>query len=148
MCCLFIKKNLAKVVMHWAKYGAPHTKLSNGEDVECIGETNCGSTFYANVDGKSLRDLDLRDSCRIEWMYLTSWPAVNNQSNISCADIRDMLLYGFELSWALISCKDLPYKVVLDDHNRVTCYYDKYNTIQILLGNFKCVSAILTRLEF
>ncbi|XP_061358261.1 rust resistance kinase Lr10-like isoform X2 [Gastrolobium bilobum] len=68
-----------------------------------------GSTFYVNVDGKSLWDLGLRDSCRLELMYLTSWPAQINNRNISCRDIHDTLLYGFELSWLHSPCKDRQY---------------------------------------
>ncbi|KAK9912503.1 hypothetical protein M0R45_036365 [Rubus argutus] len=40
--------------------------------------------------------IDLRDSCRIELMVLTSsWIGTNT----SYIDIHDGLLYGFEISW-------------------------------------------------
>ena len=86
------------------------------------GSYALGSTFYVNVGGKSPWDLGLGDSCRIEWMYPTSWPAENNRTNISCTDIHDMLLYGFELSWAISYCKHLYYRVELDDRNNLQCY--------------------------
>ena len=30
---------MVKAVVHRIKYDTPHTRLSNGEDVECISET-------------------------------------------------------------------------------------------------------------
>ncbi|XP_028774282.1 uncharacterized protein LOC114731313 [Neltuma alba] len=48
-------------------------------------------------------DVGLEDDCRIEVMYMTSWPALKNQSS-SCTDIHNMLLCGFELSWINSFC--------------------------------------------
>jgi hypothetical protein len=74
--------------------------------------------FYVNYrfgSDKSLSKLDLGDlgdGCRVEFMYLTSWPLEhggrrgNNNNNISCSDIRHMMFYGFELSWFNSLCKD------------------------------------------
>ncbi|KAL1309712.1 hypothetical protein AAHE18_17G197500 [Arachis hypogaea] len=88
--------------------------------VRCINDT-----FYVNFDGKSLWELGLRDSCYIEWMYPTSWPHDEECkiNNISCRDNRNMLLYGFELSWAVSSCnRHFWYRAEIDDHNNVNCY--------------------------
>ncbi|KAK9912506.1 hypothetical protein M0R45_036368 [Rubus argutus] len=62
----------------------------------------------------SLKVSDLRDSCRIELMVLTSsWIGTNS----SYIDIHNMLLYGFELSWAqILDC------YVDIDTNKVRCY--------------------------
>nr|XP_025612752.1 uncharacterized protein LOC112705933 [Arachis hypogaea] len=57
-----------------------------------------GTAFYlVSVFHKRLRDFAVADSCRIEWMYPSSWPA-ERESN-SCTIVRTLLLYGFELSW-------------------------------------------------
>ncbi|XP_035539874.1 rust resistance kinase Lr10-like [Juglans regia] len=44
---------------------------------------------------------DVEDSCKIERMFLTSWPGPNaaDNINISCADLRNVFLSGFELQW-------------------------------------------------
>ncbi|KAG2709282.1 hypothetical protein I3760_05G231500 [Carya illinoinensis] len=44
---------------------------------------------------------DVEDSCKIERMFLTSWPGPNAHDtiNISCADLRNVFLSGFELGW-------------------------------------------------
>ncbi|KAL1309707.1 rust resistance kinase Lr10-like [Arachis hypogaea] len=57
-----------------------------------------GTAFYlVSVFHKRLQDFAVADSCRIEWMYPSSWPA-ERESN-SCTGVRTLLLYGFELSW-------------------------------------------------
>ncbi|KAL4301022.1 hypothetical protein AHAS_Ahas17G0259300 [Arachis hypogaea] len=58
-------------------------------------------------------------------MYPTSWPHDEECkiNNISCRDNRNMLLYGFELSWAVSSCnRHFWYRAEIDDHNNVNCY--------------------------
>ncbi|CAL5206677.1 unnamed protein product [Lathyrus oleraceus] len=70
---------------------------------------------------KSLSRLGLEDGCRIEFMYLTSWDLQDgNNSNISCTDIRRMMLYGFELSWSNIPCKDGSV-LYFDENTNVIC---------------------------
>ncbi|MED6165551.1 hypothetical protein PIB30_100611 [Stylosanthes scabra] len=69
--------------------------------VRCMNDS-----LYVNVNGKSLWELGLRDSCYVEWMYPTSWPHVDESQvkNTSCRDIQNMMIYGFELSWAPQPC--------------------------------------------
>ncbi|MCI64418.1 kinase-like protein, partial [Trifolium medium] len=59
------------------------------------------NSFYVDGYNESLSDLGLGDKCRIEFMYLTSWPLEHDgrrgNNNISCMDIRHMMFYGFEL---------------------------------------------------
>ncbi|PNX55631.1 kinase-like protein, partial [Trifolium pratense] len=49
--------------------------------------------------------------CHIEFTYLTSWPldvghgGGDDNNNMSCMDIRNMMFYGFELSWINGLCK-------------------------------------------
>ncbi|KAE9608884.1 hypothetical protein Lalb_Chr08g0240421 [Lupinus albus] len=102
----------------------PYPMSSSDGTAACMNDDNPygeGSIFYVNVDNKSLWDLGLGDSCRIEFMYLTSWPAeYYNQSNISCTDIHNMLLYGFELSWLKAFCDDVKV-AILDGHGHPYC---------------------------
>ncbi|KAI5394493.1 hypothetical protein KIW84_061235 [Lathyrus oleraceus] len=73
---------------------------------------------------KSLSRLGLEDGCRIEFMYLTSWDLQDgNNSNISCTDIRRMMLYGFELSWSNSLCKDGWFSY-LDDNSQRRCRHN------------------------
>jgi len=85
--------------------------------------THYGNSFYGH--GKSLSELGLRDGCRIEFIYLTSWPVEDDghgggSNNVSCADIRGMMLYGFELSWLNSLCK-YGWYVELDHNNHRRC---------------------------
>ncbi|XP_035540122.1 LEAF RUST 10 DISEASE-RESISTANCE LOCUS RECEPTOR-LIKE PROTEIN KINASE-like 2.3 [Juglans regia] len=46
----------------------------------------------------------VEDLCQVEHIFPTSWPSVRNllpedSSSISCTDLHNLLLYGFELSW-------------------------------------------------
>jgi hypothetical protein len=96
---------------------------------------NSSSTLYSQyensfyVDGynesESLSDLGLGDECRIEFMYLTSWPLEHGgrhrgNNNISCEDIRRTMFYGFELSWLNSFCKD-GWIALVDYNNQLRC---------------------------
>ncbi|XP_030947422.1 LEAF RUST 10 DISEASE-RESISTANCE LOCUS RECEPTOR-LIKE PROTEIN KINASE-like 2.8 isoform X2 [Quercus lobata] len=48
---------------------------------------------------------DVVDLCKVEQMFITSWPGNDDPSNISCADVHNELVYGFELSWLRGFCK-------------------------------------------
>ncbi|KAK4608151.1 hypothetical protein RGQ29_001816 [Quercus rubra] len=68
---------------------------------------------YVKVGRTNARDVE--DSCRVERMFLTSWPGNVDPVNTSCTDVHNELLYGFELSW-------LPFNnCYLDDANLVHC---------------------------
>lgn len=87
----------------------------------CINSSSSldGKSFYhVNTTDKTLEILGLGDSCRVEFIYLTSWP--DNETNISCTKIRDMLLYGFELSWMYSLCKEDEY-LGFDNNNKRQC---------------------------
>ncbi|MED6126829.1 hypothetical protein PIB30_082243 [Stylosanthes scabra] len=94
------------------------------------------SSFFYVCDGNmTLRDLGLQDSCRIEWMYPSSWPGEinHNDANTSCSDIRTMLLYGFEIPWAVCFCQE----AVFDDQNTsLHCLTQKSRTLVFLVGKF------------
>ncbi|XP_054808557.1 rust resistance kinase Lr10-like isoform X2 [Prosopis cineraria] len=78
-------------------------KSSNGS--VSSSSSSSSSDLYAYVGSGYVGDVGLEDDCRIEAMYMTSWPAWNNQSR-SCADINHMLVYGFELSWLNSFCPE------------------------------------------
>ncbi|KAG6715341.1 hypothetical protein I3842_05G246500 [Carya illinoinensis] len=50
---------------------------------------------------------DVEDLCQVEQIFWTSWRGPinlpNDPSSISCADLHNLLLYGFELSYGLYS---------------------------------------------
>ncbi|XP_058724486.1 LEAF RUST 10 DISEASE-RESISTANCE LOCUS RECEPTOR-LIKE PROTEIN KINASE-like 2.4 [Vicia villosa] len=73
---------------------------------------------------KSLSRLGLEDGCRIEFMYLTSWGLQDGNNNMSCTDIRSMMLYGFELSWLNSLCKD-GWSSYLDENGQHGCDHDE-----------------------
>ncbi|KAK7809600.1 putative ring-h2 finger protein atl21a, partial [Quercus suber] len=69
----------------------------------------------------------VENSCQVEKMFLTSWPI----NNISCKDVRDELVYGFEISWLYGICNSHcggdNYYCQLDDANNVQCIDRMYN---------------------
>ncbi|KAL1309701.1 rust resistance kinase Lr10 [Arachis hypogaea] len=86
----------------------------------CInGSYARGSSSFHVYDGnKTLQELGLQDTCRVEWMYPSSWPGEIDGGNISCVDIRTMLLYGFEIPWGLCFCQ---HAVFDDQNNNLRC---------------------------
>ena len=70
---------------------------------------------------------DVVDLCKVEQMFITSWPGNDDPINISCADVHNELVYGFELSWFTGFCKSKckrwrPSGCYLDDGNNVQCF--------------------------
>lgn len=83
-----------------------------------------GSSLYVVYGNESLGGLGLGDTCRIEFMYLTSWPVEIFQgrgNNMSCTDIRRILFYGFELSWINSLCEDGWYVRQIDGNHQPRC---------------------------
>jgi len=103
--------------MEYSYIGNCMNKTSYSQDV---------NSFYVDGYGKSLSEFGLRDGCRIQFMYLTSLDVEddggdhNNNNNISCADIRREMFYGFELSWLNGFCK-IGWFPLLDDNNKPFC---------------------------
>ncbi|KAL4594963.1 hypothetical protein ACB092_12G057000 [Castanea dentata] len=71
---------------------------------------------------------EAEDSCQLGKIFLTSWP-INNDvpANISCTDVHNELVYGFELSWLHGICGSYcgrsTYDCYPDDANHVQCIY-------------------------
>ena len=78
---------------------------------------------YVKVGRTNARDVE--DSCRVEQMFLTSWPGNDDPVNTSCTDVHNELLYGFELSWLQVICESCSQTFIhdcyLDDANLVHC---------------------------
>ncbi|XP_027367995.1 rust resistance kinase Lr10-like isoform X2 [Abrus precatorius] len=106
-----------KSLLYWSCPNGVDSSLHNvNENPICV------NTWHAVIiHDESLRDLGIGDSCRIEFMYITSWPNELTNGNVSCAEIRHMLLYGFELSWLSSFCKDREFGY-LDDNSQHRCF--------------------------
>ncbi|KAK9994760.1 hypothetical protein SO802_024463 [Lithocarpus litseifolius] len=80
---------------------------------------------YVTVGKTSVSEVE--ESCKVEKMFRTSWPR-SDDSNISCKDVHNELVYGFELSWLYLVCPDYcpkySYDCYLNDTNHVQCYDD------------------------
>ncbi|KAK7848908.1 hypothetical protein CFP56_004153 [Quercus suber] len=89
----------------------------------------------------------VEDSCQVEKMFLTSWPMNNDDPNISCKDIHNELVYGFELSWLRGICDTYcgigNYYCYLDDANHVQC--DDVTGGIIIPCNKNCLGDLLCR---
>ncbi|XP_015934338.2 rust resistance kinase Lr10-like isoform X2 [Arachis duranensis] len=117
---------LTKQMVYLMRY-PPYGVESSTAVANCMnGSYALGSTFYVSDLDKRLQDLAFRDSCHIDWMYLTSWPTEIKQINISCTDIHHLLLYGFELSWMKGYCYNDTDFAILGDHNNIVCYNNHY----------------------
>ncbi|KAF3433882.1 hypothetical protein FNV43_RR24985 [Rhamnella rubrinervis] len=53
---------------------------------------------YSYVINGSIAASELKDSCRIELMVMTSWQEIGRNTNISYVDIHNAMSNGFELS--------------------------------------------------
>lgn len=60
--------------------------------------SSSSSNMYVYVGSRYVSYRELENGCVIEMVYITSWSVLENQS-LSCADIHNILLYGFEFAW-------------------------------------------------
>ncbi|KAM3682002.1 hypothetical protein ACJW31_12G039600 [Castanea mollissima] len=82
---------------------------------------------------------EVEDSCQVEKMFLTSWPINNDDpANISCTDVHNELVYGFELSWLYGICGSYcPGDCYLDEANHIQCYHGStvvQRVLDLILG--------------
>nr|GMD51664.1 rust resistance kinase Lr10-like isoform X1 [Ipomoea batatas] len=93
---------------------------------ECWNKSTESSWGYAYAKLGSLNASDLRISCRVELITMTSWRIQENVSSqkVSLVEIHDALMYGFELSWFPAICKQHCSKgCYLDFKNEIRCAY-------------------------
>ncbi|GAU40826.1 hypothetical protein TSUD_287630 [Trifolium subterraneum] len=123
----------------------------------CMNSTSYSqnqNSLYVDGYNKSLSDFGMGDECRIEFMYLTSWPLEHggrrgNNDNISCSDIRHMMFYGFELSWFNSLCED-GWSAQLVDNNQLLCKeYPSYTlSIRDLLVGISTFTGVARGIEY
>nr|GMD76841.1 LEAF RUST 10 DISEASE-RESISTANCE LOCUS RECEPTOR-LIKE PROTEIN KINASE-like 2.1 [Ipomoea batatas]GMD95574.1 LEAF RUST 10 DISEASE-RESISTANCE LOCUS RECEPTOR-LIKE PROTEIN KINASE-like 2.1 [Ipomoea batatas] len=84
-----------------------------------------GGYTYAKVG--PLYASDLRISCRVELITMTSWRIQENVSSqkVSLLEIHDALMYGFELSWFQVLCNQHCWSgacYLHDASNKIHCF--------------------------
>nr|GLL38859.1 LEAF RUST 10 DISEASE-RESISTANCE LOCUS RECEPTOR-LIKE PROTEIN KINASE-like 2.1 [Ipomoea trifida] len=94
---------------------------------ECWNKSSDSSGGYAYAKLGSLPASDLRISCRVELITMTSWRIQENVSSqkVSLLEIHDAMMYGFELSWFSAICQQHCGKrpCYLDLKNEINCDY-------------------------
>ncbi|XP_019195026.1 PREDICTED: uncharacterized protein LOC109188845 [Ipomoea nil] len=107
-----------------------NNKSSSGRNNNVPFYSSAGHA-YAKLG--TLNASDLRISCRVELITMTSWRIqennyVSSQINISLLEIHDALTYGFELSWFQALCDQNCWwsnACGLDDTtNEITCWHN------------------------
>jgi hypothetical protein len=95
---------------------------------------NSSKRYGYVLDGTSLNDVE--DTCQVEQISLMSmWFYAEEDNNISCSDVHNRLIYGFELSWPYQvycgNCTGRDDRCRLDYANNVRCYnYTAHNGAQ------------------
>ena len=99
------------------------TSTCNGNGEYTKNSSISHSKRYKYVTTGIIRPKDVEDSCRLEQMVLTSRPR-NDNPNISCTEVHNELVYGFELSWFRDICEIYCGRGDLcnfDDLNNIRC---------------------------
>ena len=100
------------------------TSTCNGNGEYTSNSSISHSKRYKYVTTGIIGPKDLEDSCRLEQMVLTSRPR-NDNPNISCTEVHNELVYGFELSWLSNAICEIHcgkgHPCYLDDLNNVRC---------------------------
>ncbi|GMY07468.1 LEAF RUST 10 DISEASE-RESISTANCE LOCUS RECEPTOR-LIKE PROTEIN KINASE-like 2.4 isoform X1 [Fagus crenata] len=98
----------------------------------CNNSSNISSSHsmrkrYRYVKVGTTKAADVEESCKVEQMFRTSWPRSDDPNNISCKDIHNELVYGFELSWLEATCDNYCGRMMdscyLNGENHVHCKY-------------------------
>nr|GMD58546.1 LEAF RUST 10 DISEASE-RESISTANCE LOCUS RECEPTOR-LIKE PROTEIN KINASE-like 2.4 [Ipomoea batatas] len=102
---------------------------------DCSNKTSGG---YAYAKLGPLNASDLRISCQVERITMSSWRIQENMSEInvtSLVEIHDALMYGFELYWFRARCdhcRGLPL-CGLDETNEICCWNNLQTTFSIIM---------------
>ncbi|XP_050282739.1 LEAF RUST 10 DISEASE-RESISTANCE LOCUS RECEPTOR-LIKE PROTEIN KINASE-like 2.2 [Quercus robur] len=96
------------------------------------------SKRYSYVKVGKTNAAEVADLCRVEKITQTSWPR-NDGPNVSCKDVHNELVYGFEISWLRGNCQSICgrkfTKCYLNDTNHVQCS-GKLNAFHVILISF------------
>ena len=84
------------------------------------------SKRYKYVTIGTISAKDVRDSCKVEMLVMASWPG-NDNPIISCTEVHNKLVYGFELSWNRFICES-------QCGRGRSCYFDNLNLVQCNSG--------------
>nr|WPF47132.1 receptor kinase 2 [Fragaria x ananassa] len=74
------------------------------ETASCLNSTTIDSSKYNYFMVGSVTSFDLKSSCEVTQMLLTS-PSINNSFLMSCESICNEIVNGFELSWFTYGCQ-------------------------------------------
>ncbi|KAG7981328.1 hypothetical protein I3843_05G228100 [Carya illinoinensis] len=82
--------------------------------------------FRYVIYNQTIKAWDVEDLCQVEQIFWTSGLGLinlrNDTSSISCADIHNLLLYGFELGWQLpVASTDCGYCGIFEFFQQRTC---------------------------
>ena len=103
-------------------YLGTSTCIDNGKSSSNTSTSHFKRYRYVKVGRTNAADVV--DWCRVEQMFLTSWPR-NDDPNISCKDVHNELVYGFEISWLQGNCESICKSkytnCYLNDKNHVQC---------------------------
>jgi hypothetical protein len=94
--------------------------LNNGSDY-----SSNSSKRHRYVKVGRTNAADVEDSCQIERMVPTSSPR-NDDRHVSCSDVHNALVYGFELSWLRDNCRSC---FIVEELTGDSCYFDVANRI-------------------
>ena len=103
-------------------YLGTSTCIDNGKSSSNTSTSHFKRYRYVKVGRTNAADVV--DLCKVEQMFLTSWPR-NDGPNISCKDVHNELVYGFEISWLQGNCESICKSkyasCYLNDTNHVQC---------------------------
>ncbi|GMY07482.1 rust resistance kinase Lr10-like isoform X2 [Fagus crenata] len=110
------------------QYASSNSSKDNGDQYSSnTSISHSKSKRYRYVRVGTTTATDVGDSCKVEQMFLTSWPGNEDPNNISCTDVHNELIYGFELSWLQDYCPSYCRGdnsiCFIDDTNHVQCLY-------------------------
>ncbi|KAF3960290.1 hypothetical protein CMV_014984 [Castanea mollissima] len=96
------------------------------------------SKRYRYVKVGTTNTTEVADSCLVEKIIRTSWPR-NDDPNVSCNDVHNELVYGFEISWLRGKCESMCERKFaycdLKDTDHVQCS-GKLDAFEVILNSF------------
>ena len=122
----------------------PNPIPSPSHYIEDASSCKNGSTLFNshNMEGYSsyvfIGDSlgDIPDSCRVNLIYLAPFTfQPKNRTNISYIDVRDTILYGFDLSWSGACCDFLKENPCNLDEANISMYCGTFLSLSLSLSH-------------